>query len=97
MAFNKKPLVLMCHLCGREFGTLSLAIHIPTCEQKWIQAQDILPPQYRRRRAPRPPEQPIPKDFSAIESYNDEANSIYNQESRSSCPNCLRQFHPEVW
>jgi Zn finger protein HypA/HybF involved in hydrogenase expression len=98
MAFNKKPLALACHLCGSEFGTTSIAIHIPTCEKKWLAAQEILPPHLVRRRAPRPPECPIPdsKDTVGIEQYNEEAYSIYNQESRASCPSCHRQFNPEV-
>jgi hypothetical protein len=31
----KKPRVLMCHICGREFGLTSLQIHQKQCEVKF--------------------------------------------------------------
>jgi hypothetical protein len=30
-----RPKALMCYICGREFGTASLPIHIPQCIKKW--------------------------------------------------------------
>lgn len=30
-----KPKGLMCYICGREFGTLSLPIHLKSCKKKW--------------------------------------------------------------
>ena len=30
-----RPKALMCYICGREFGTASLEIHIPQCRKKW--------------------------------------------------------------
>ena len=29
------PNLPACHLCGRQFGTSSLAIHIKACAEKW--------------------------------------------------------------
>ena len=29
------PNLPACHLCGRQFGTSSLAIHLKTCKEKW--------------------------------------------------------------
>ena len=30
-----RPKALMCYICGREFGTASLEIHLKTCKKKW--------------------------------------------------------------
>ena len=30
-----KPRSVMCHICGREFGTTSIDIHVPQCAKKW--------------------------------------------------------------
>ena len=31
---SKMPPVL-CYICGRQFGTKSIKIHIPNCEERW--------------------------------------------------------------
>jgi hypothetical protein len=31
----RKPKVLMCHICGREFGLTSLKIHLKNCIEKF--------------------------------------------------------------
>jgi len=31
----KKPKALVCYICGREFGTASLPIHLKSCKKKW--------------------------------------------------------------
>jgi len=45
----------MCHICGREFGTTSISIHIPQCEKKWID-QENKKPKNERRPVPKAPE-----------------------------------------
>ena len=42
-AFKEKPPAVVCHLCGRDFGTTSLAIHIKSCVRKWERKQLELP------------------------------------------------------
>ena len=32
----KRPVTLMCYICGREFGTKSLDFHLKACKKKWI-------------------------------------------------------------
>ena len=32
-----RPKVLVCYICGREYGTRSLEIHIKACEKRWQQ------------------------------------------------------------
>ena len=35
LADPTKPKSLVCYICGREFGTASLEIHMKTCKKKW--------------------------------------------------------------
>lgn len=51
---NSKPRSLICYICGREFGTKSLAIHLKTCEQKWYWEEDKKP-KHKRRPLPEAP------------------------------------------
>jgi hypothetical protein len=30
-----KPLALVCFICGGEYGTASIDIHLRFCEQRW--------------------------------------------------------------
>ena len=47
--FNKRPKTIVCYICGREFGTRSLTIHIKSCQQKWENEQNLLPKKQRRK------------------------------------------------
>ena len=44
---NKPPSVV-CYICGREYGTKSIAIHQPQCLKKWKIANSQLPINYRK-------------------------------------------------
>ena len=46
------PRLLMCYICGREFGSQSLGIHEPQCLEKWRAAQLLLPPGQRAKHEP---------------------------------------------
>ena len=48
MNFAKRPKTIVCYICGREYGSKSLTIHIKTCEKKWYIEQDQLPKKQRR-------------------------------------------------
>ena len=43
-----KPKALVCYICGREYGTRSLEIHLKTCAKKWEYEQDKLPKNKRK-------------------------------------------------
>ena len=45
----------MCYLCGREYGTASLPIHIPQCKKKW-QQKEAMKPKSERRPLPKEPQ-----------------------------------------
>lgn len=54
--FGNKPRALMCYICGREYGTTSLQIHIKTCMKKW-EVEENKKPKKERRPLPQPPKQ----------------------------------------
>ena len=33
---GERPKALVCYICGRQFGTASLEIHLKTCKQKFL-------------------------------------------------------------
>ncbi|XP_049505033.1 zinc finger protein 474 isoform X1 [Panthera uncia] len=80
-----RPKTLICYICGREFGTLSLPIHEPKCLEKWQIQNDRLPRELRRP-LPRKP-QPLPTGQS-----NQEEPS---QAQLVPCANCGRTFAPD--
>lgn len=49
-----KPKSLTCYICGREFGTRSLSIHLKTCIKKW-ELQEMSKPKKERRQLPAAP------------------------------------------
>uniref|UniRef100_A0A8C8Z8S4 C2HC/C3H-type domain-containing protein n=1 Tax=Prolemur simus TaxID=1328070 RepID=A0A8C8Z8S4_PROSS len=57
--FISKPGFRVCYVCGREFGSQSLAIHEPQCLEKWRVENSKLPEELRRP-LPRKPQVDIP-------------------------------------
>ena len=45
---KKTKMPVTCYICGRDFGTASIVIHIPQCEKKWDVQQQKLPAKQRR-------------------------------------------------
>ncbi|XP_057605198.1 zinc finger protein 474 [Hippopotamus amphibius kiboko] len=79
-----RPRTLICYICGREFGTLSLPIHESKCLEKWKIENDQLPREFRQPLPQKP--QPLPTGQS-----NQEGPS---QAQLVPCPNCSRPFVP---
>jgi hypothetical protein len=50
----KKPKTLVCYICGREFGTASLEIHLKACKKKW-EIEQSEKPKHERKPLPEPP------------------------------------------
>ncbi|KAL4503233.1 hypothetical protein ABPG72_000839 [Tetrahymena utriculariae] len=100
VSFNK-PLALVCYICGREYGTKSLGIHLKTCRQKW-EVEEGKKPRSQRRPLPLPPaglEELLAKpNISAadIQDFNTGAFNKYNTEALVKCSNCNRTFKPEA-
>jgi len=93
---------VMCYICGREFGSASITIHLPQCEKKWNIEQQKLPKKQRRP----PPTKPFEYDTviggnlkgkdlqEAMEKLNAQALDDFNKKSLLECKNCGRTFLP---
>ncbi len=46
---SKMPKAVFCYICGRGYGTSSIAIHLKTCAKKWDVDQEKLPKGQRRQ------------------------------------------------
>ena len=95
----RRPKTLVCYICGREYGTTSLEIHLKSCKQKWelVEAQK---PKHERRPLPQPPKDlddiiAGKVDRQEMDNYNDAAFKNYNEKALVPCPNCARTFLPE--
>ena len=92
--------MLVCPLCGREFGTASLDIHIKSCKKKFeIQQQDL--PKNMRRNADK-----IIASYNqnmgmmsaggyGMDAMNAQAYDTYNNQALVPCENCGRTFLPD--
>ena len=96
-----RPKALMCYICGREYGTASLEIHLKTCKKKWDIEQEKKP-KNQRRPCPEPPkdiDETIAKAKSGnmdFESYNEAAFDNYNNKALEPCNGCGRTFNPDA-
>ena len=101
VTWNKPP-ALLCHICGREYGTTSLAIHLPQCAQLWKDRQKLLPRNERR---------PLPtapmklsaiaamridsRDTAAMEEFNRTMMGVFVEKGLVGCQHCGRRFLEE--
>jgi zinc-finger of a C2HC-type len=99
MSAVEKPRALICYICGRQFGTASLEIHIKSCQQKW-EAEQLQKPLNKRKPLPKPPSDikemviTAKKNSNAIDAFNSMAFDTYNK-ALEQCPNCPRTFNPD--
>ncbi|KAI1723177.1 zinc-finger of a c2HC-type domain-containing protein [Ditylenchus destructor] len=82
-----------CYICGRQYGSKSIAIHQPQCLEKWRIANNKLPKNQRR------PE-PVPPEIIRVGGKIDyEATNEAAYEASLSqlvrCENCGRKFAQE--
>jgi len=94
------PAFVTCYICGRDFGTRSIGIHVPKCQEKWEAQQEKLP-RAERREVPRPPEnfqRILNGEVSGKElmKMNQKAAEDYKNEVLEPCSNCGRTFLPEA-
>jgi hypothetical protein len=91
----------MCPLCGREFGSLSLPIHMKTCKDVFDKEQQKLPAKQRRSA-----ELILEKFNNAsdnlkkggnydVNKLNDDAYQIWSKEALVPCEICGRTFLPD--
>lgn len=90
----------MCYICGREFGTASLEIHLKTCKKKF-EAEQAKLPLNKRKPIPQAPQSfdevaiGGQKSGANMAAYNDAAFDTYNTKALEPCGNCGRTFLPE--
>lgn len=92
-SFANRPKALVCHICGREFGTKSLTIHQKSCAQKWEQAEALKPKHLRRPLPTAPSLDPLPSmSREELEKRNQKAMDTFEKQAMKQCPNCFRTF-----
>merc|ERR1712123_477448 len=87
-----------CYLCGRDFGSRSIAIHVPNCLKKWEDEQKKLP-KSQRRPLPRAPEQ-LDQILEGklqgedLKRFNEAVMEEWNRAVLAECEHCGRTFFP---
>eukprot|EP00803_Ostreobium_quekettii_P011182 evm.model.scf_2885.1 EVM.evm.TU.scf_2885.1 scf_2885:6075-7782(+) len=94
-----KPRAYTCYLCGQQYGSRSLHIHIPQCQKMWEEREAQKPDKRERRPVPEaPPEmsEPLPSKGNLIDEFNNKMADYWNRASLVGCPTCGRTFRPEA-
>lgn len=87
-----KPKTLMCHICGKEYGTASYEIHLKNCAKIWEERESRKPPRERRPVPAMPENLPGGLTSSALEKRNNLVNEAFTSQVMVQCPNCSRTF-----
>ncbi|KAK3272777.1 hypothetical protein CYMTET_18945 [Cymbomonas tetramitiformis] len=93
-----RPRMLMCYLCGREYGSRSLKIHTPQSKKAWL-AAEAQKPKKDQRSLPEPPkaEEPIKGMSNAdVDKFNEEAYENWSEKVLERCKFCDRTFNTEA-
>ena len=96
---QSRPQGIVCYICGREYFSKSINIHIEQCKVKFLNEQKKKPRHERKKL----PNKPTNFDDMAIggasqsqrDAYNDEAFKEYNENALEMCDGCGRTFNPE--
>jgi len=102
---GQRPRGLICPLCGREYGTASLQIHMKSCRQKFELQQRDLPKNlrknadkiiaaYEKNQAMMNMQAGMGGSYN-FDALNDQAFEAYNKEALVPCSNCGRTFLPD--
>ncbi|XP_018357848.1 PREDICTED: uncharacterized protein LOC108757779 [Trachymyrmex cornetzi] len=88
-----------CYICGRDFGSSSIAIHEPQCLKKWHAENDKLSPA-RKRKEPQKPEiiyiqDPSTGNMMVDQAATVEANWMTHLSQLIPCKHCGRTFNPD--
>ena len=89
-----------CYICGRDFGSTSVAIHEPQCLKKWHVENDKLPPS-QRRKEPQRPEVIYTRDPETGNAVQADTAAMAEASWKSHlrqlipCKHCGRTFNPD--
>ena len=97
--FTRRPKSVVCYVCGQQYGTASISIHVPRCIDKWQKVELTKAPKDRR------PVPIAPVIFDAmikgnkagnydLDNYNVEAFDHFNTVALVPC-GCGRTFLPD--
>ncbi|CAJ0597794.1 unnamed protein product [Cylicocyclus nassatus] len=85
-----KPPVI-CYICGRQFGSMSIGIHEPKCLEKFHMANNKLP-KSQRRPEPKRPTVILDESGAVDEEATNEARWENAQDLLVQCEHCGRRF-----
>lgn len=54
-----RPRAVICYLCGRQYGTASIGIHVKACQSSWLVEEAKKPAHLRRPLPEAPTELPL--------------------------------------
>ena len=74
---HRRPRTVLCYICGREYGSKSVAIHEPQCLDKWHRENDSLPRHMRRPTPKKPENLPLPGCKGSASTYYFLAHSLH--------------------
>ncbi|KAF5841482.1 hypothetical protein DUNSADRAFT_12647 [Dunaliella salina] len=96
--YDARPRAYNCYLCGQQYGSQSLLIHIPQCFEKWLKVEAAKPPKERREPPPPPPEldEPLPTHPDEIDAFNARMCGAFNDKSLMRCKHCGRSMRPDA-
>lgn len=95
------PKSVNCYICGRAYGTASIAIHLKACAEKFETEQQAKPKKERRALPPPPPDflEKIGKgkmNDDELNEINDHMFKEYNEKILIKCENCGRSFNQDA-
>ncbi|KPI85949.1 hypothetical protein ABL78_4992 [Leptomonas seymouri] len=90
-----RPAFRVCYLCGQQFGSASIGIHIPQCYQKRLSQWEKNDPGIRGPK----PKHPDTVNWkggtgASAEQHREEQYETFNAQLVA-CPNCSRTFLPD--
>ncbi|GET87714.1 hypothetical protein, conserved [Leishmania tarentolae] len=90
-----RPQFRVCYLCGQQFGSASIGIHVPQCYQKKISQWEVTDPGSRGPK-PRHPDTVNWKgaNGASVAAINKEQYQEFNSQLVA-CPHCARTFLPD--
>ena len=95
---DQRPAQYCCYLCGRQYGSQSLFLHVPRCQKLWIDREATKPKKERRPLPPPPPEyegfphMTLPTDPEAVLEFNNAVYGYWDRHSLFVCAKCGRSF-----
>jgi hypothetical protein len=92
----RRPPAVICHICGRQYGTASIPIHVRTCAKRF-EEEEAKKPRAHRRPLPTAPDYEALASMPAaeLEAHNEAAFRNYNDAVLQKCGNCGRTFLPD--